>query len=234
MCEECGCSAPHEPEGKKESPSRLIELQRDVRAANNLWAKRNREHLVGAGAVALNLISSPGAGKTTLLERTLRKLSGDRPAVVIEGDQQTDNDARRIAATGVKAVQINTGAACHLDARQIHQALHHLELPEDAILFIENVGNLICPAGFDLGQSAEVVLLSVAEGEDKPEKYPEAFRAADAMVLTKIDLLPHLEFDRQQCLHHARALNPELPVFELSAKTGEGLEDWVRWLENLA
>lgn len=237
MCESCGCDHHGEQDGaRKDQPSssRRIDLQKMVLAANDAWARENRAHLKKLGVAAFNLISAPGSGKTSLLEGTLKKLKGRCRAVVIEGDQQTDNDARRIAAAGAQAIQINTGQGCHLEAREIHQTLHRLELEQGDLLFIENVGNLICPVGFDLGQSADVVLLSVTEGEDKPEKYPEAFRSADAMVLTKIDLLPHLDFDSERCLHYARALNPGLPVFELSSKTGDGMEAWLNWLEALA
>ncbi len=231
MCDECGCGQPSQPSPAVDG-RRLI-LQRDLRQVHAEDAAHNRAHLAARGAVAVNLVSSPGAGKTTLLEATLRALGG-RPVAVIEGDQQTDRDAQRIAATGAPVVQINTGAGCHLDAAQVHDALHRLDVPDGALVLIENVGNLICPAGFDLGQTADVTLLSVTEGEDKPAKYPDAFRTASAMVLTKVDLLPHLEFDVERCLADARALHPDLPVFQLSAKTGAGMDAWLGWLAGLA
>ncbi len=237
MCDECGCGQPdstHDHGHVHGDAPRVLEIRRNVRAANDALASQNREWLRARDAVVVNLISSPGAGKTTLLERTLRELrDSDRPLAVVEGDQQTDNDARRIAATGVSVVQINTGASCHLDAHQVGHALQELDPPKGTLVFVENVGNLICPAGFDLGQSADVTVLSVTEGDDKPEKYPEAFRKADAMVLSKIDLLPHLDFDSDRAERFARALNPDLPSFRLSAKTGDGLDAWLDWLTGL-
>jgi hydrogenase nickel incorporation protein HypB len=205
-------------------------MRRDLWKLQEATAQRNRHALAHRNAVALNLVSSPGAGKTTLLETSVARLAERRPVVVIEGDQQTDRDARRLAAAGAAVTQINTGAGCHLDAAQVECALRELPPPSGAVVLIENVGNLICPAGFDLGQSANVVLLSVTEGEDKPAKYPDTFRRASAMVLTKIDLLPHLDFDRERCLADARALNPALTVFELSARTQVGLEPWLDWI----
>jgi hydrogenase nickel incorporation protein HypB len=237
MCDECGCgqsvdSGDHTHDHG--APTRAVEIQRNVRAANDALATENRTWIRERKMEVVNLISSPGAGKTTLLERTLRELQGgDRPLAVVEGDQQTDNDARRIAATGVSVVQINTGSSCHLNAHQVGHALEDLDPPDGALVFVENVGNLICPAGFDLGQSADVTVLSVTEGDDKPEKYPEAFLKADAMVLSKFDLLPHLDFDVDRAERFARALNPTLPIFHLSAKTGEGLSAWLDWLANL-
>lgn len=231
MCDQCGCG--QMGEGAPQDRQRLT-LAADLRAAQADTARHNREHLAALDAVAVNLVSSPGAGKTTLLESILSSLSTSRPVVVIEGDQQTDNDARRIAATGTPVFQINTGAGCHLDALQVHHALHELEVPQGALVIIENVGNLICPAGFALGQAADVVLLSVTEGEDKPAKYPQAFSDAAAMVLTKTDLLPYLDYQKDRCLGYARALNPHLPIFEVSARTGQGLEPWIRWLLALA
>lgn len=243
MCDECGCGqldAPdshvhgHEHAHEHVAEARVLDIRRDVRAANDALADQNRAWLKTRGAVVVNLISSPGAGKTTLLERTLRELrEGVRPLAVVEGDQQTDNDARRIAATGVSVVQINTGSSCHLNAHQVGHALEELDPPMGALVFVENVGNLICPAGFDLGQAADVTVLSVTEGDDKPEKYPEAFHKADAMVLSKIDLLPHLDFDVDRAERFARALNPDLPSYRLSAKTGEGLGPWLDWLASL-
>lgn len=239
MCDECGCGRPPSPGGASRlaPPGRgplRITLARDLRAAQAETARRTRERLAARGAAAVNWVSSPGAGKTTLLVATLETLAARRPVVVIEGDQQTDRDARRIAATGVPVVQINTGAGCHLDAEQVARALEELPVPSNALVIIENVGNLICPAGFDLGQVADLVLLSVTEGEDKPAKYPDAFLGARAMALTKIDLLPYLDFDRERCRADARALNPGLPIFELSARSGEGLGPFLDFLASLA
>ncbi|MCM2360034.1 MAG: hydrogenase nickel incorporation protein HypB, partial [Geobacteraceae bacterium] len=179
---------------------------------------------------ALNLVSSPGSGKTAILERTLRDLGGKFRCAVIEGDQQTDHDAVRIAATGVPAVQVNTGAGCHLDAHMVSHAAERFDLGSLDLLFIENVGNLVCPALFDLGEHHKVVVLSVTEGEDKPLKYPQMFRAADVLLLNKTDLLPYLEFDLEKCKEAARRVSPEIAIFEVSARSGEGLAGWYGWL----
>jgi len=179
----------------------------------------------------LNLLSSPGSGKTTLLAQTISDLKESINMAVIEGDQQTANDAERIRATGVKAVQINTGKGCHLDAHMIAHALQKLQPQDDSLLFIENVGNLVCPASFDLGEAYKVVILSVTEGEDKPLKYPDMFHAADMLIINKIDLLPYLDFDLQQCINHARRVNPEIEILELSATKGEGLAQWYDWIK---
>ncbi|MDH4285463.1 MAG: hydrogenase nickel incorporation protein HypB, partial [Gallionellaceae bacterium] len=181
--------------------------------------------------LALNLVSSPGSGKTTLLVRTLQALKDKFSLAVIEGDQQTDNDAQRIRATGVAAIQINTGKGCHLDAGMVGRALEQLQPANDSLLFIENVGNLVCPSAFDLGEAAKVVVLSVTEGEDKPLKYPDMFRAAKLMLLNKCDLLPHLSFDIEQAEGYARRVNPGIEIIRLSATGGEGMDIWLRWLE---
>jgi len=180
----------------------------------------------------LNLLSSPGSGKTTLLAQTISDLKESINMAVIEGDQQTANDAERIRATGVKAVQINTGKGCHLDAHMIAHALQKLQPQDDNLLFIENVGNLVCPAGFDLGEAYKVVILSVTEGEDKPLKYPDMFHAADMLIINKIDLLPYLDFDLQQCINLTRRVNPEIEILELSATKGEGLAQWYDWIKH--
>jgi hydrogenase nickel incorporation protein HypB len=208
-----------------------ISLEQDVLAANQLAAERNRGWFAGRGITALNLMSSPGAGKTTLLERTIRDCSSRLPISVIEGDQATVNDARRILATGCKAVQINTGTGCHLDATMLARGVDALKPSADSLLMIENVGNLVCPALFDLGERAKVVILSVTEGDDKPLKYPHMFRAADVLILNKIDLLPHVQFDVARCIEHARTINPDIRVFELSVTSGQGLQDWYGWLD---
>jgi hydrogenase nickel incorporation protein HypB len=211
---------------------RVVAIERDLLAANDLHANENRMAFTRQGILALNLVSSPGAGKTTLLVRTLEALQGRWPLAVIEGDQETTRDADRIRATGVPALQINTGKGCHLDARMIAQALPRI-VPEDGgILFIENVGNLVCPAAFDLGEDHKVVVLSVTEGDDKPLKYPGIFRAADLMVVNKIDLLPYVRFDVAAAVGHARTLNPGMAAILVSATTEEGMADWLDWLED--
>ncbi len=210
--------------------SRIVQVERDILAKNDAIAEINRAFFAAHNMLALNLVSSPGSGKTTLLVRTLEMLKGRAGMAVIEGDQQTDNDAKRIRATGVQAVQINTGKGCHLDAEMIRQALDQLDLPEPALLFIENVGNLVCPAAFDLGEAAKVVVLSVTEGEDKPLKYPDMFLAAQLMLLNKCDLLPHLNFDVAQAEANARRVNPEIEIIHLSATSGSGMDDWLAWL----
>jgi hydrogenase nickel incorporation protein HypB len=198
---------------------------------NDHQAAHNRIHFDAAGVVAYNLMSSPGAGKTSLLEATIRALQGRLSVAVIEGDLETENDARRIRATGAQAVQITTGNACHLDANMIHTALHALDLRTIDLLFIENVGNLVCPACFDLGQHRNVVLLSVTEGDDKPEKYPVMFRVADLMAVTKLDLMEAVgDFDPDLAKRHLRELASAAPVLELSARSGNGIDSWIDWL----
>ena len=210
--------------------SRIIQVERDLLARNDALAAGNRAFFAARHILALNLVSSPGSGKTTLLVRTLSALKGQTTMAVIEGDQQTDNDAERIRATGVQAIQINTGKGCHLDAQMVGHALGRLTLPENALLFIENVGNLVCPAAFDLGEAAKVVVLSVTEGEDKPLKYPDMFRAARLMLLNKCDLLPHLTFDVAQALANAKRVNPDIEIIQLSATSGVGMDKWLAWL----
>jgi hydrogenase nickel incorporation protein HypB len=207
-----------------------LTLEQDILAANNRLAERNRGWLDGRHILALNLVSSPGAGKTTLLERTIRELGDDFPVSVVEGDQETTFDAERIRATGCRTVQVNTGTGCHLEADMLSRALKDLDPPMHSLLMIENVGNLVCPALFDLGEQAKVVILSVTEGADKPLKYPHMFRASSLMVINKTDLLPHVDFDVDQCIEYARRVNPDIEVLRLSATTGEGMEDWCAWL----
>ena len=209
---------------------RLIELERDVLARNDRLAARNRGWLAGRGAFALNLMSSPGAGKTTLLERTIRDLAGRIPIAVIEGDQATTRDADRIRAAGARAVQINTGKTCHLDAAMVGRALADLDPAPGTMVAVENVGNLVCPALFDLGEQARVVVMSVTEGDDKPIKYPHMFRAGDVLVVNKVDLLPHVDFDVARCLDLAQQVNPRLRVLRVSATRGDGLAAWYDWL----
>ncbi len=209
---------------------KTIPLHEAVLAKNDRLAERNRGWLRARHIVALNLVSSPGSGKTTLLERTIRDLKEEIPIHVIEGDQETVHDAERIRRTGCPVVQINTGAGCHLEAEMVARGLAHLAPPPRSFVMIENVGNLVCPALFDLGEQAKVAILSVTEGEDKALKYPHLFRAARVMLLNKIDLLPHLRFDVERCLEHARAVNPRLDIFLVSALSGNGMEDWYGWL----
>jgi len=211
--------------------SRLVQIEQDILAKNDGYAAANRARLAAAGVLALNLVSSPGSGKTALLTATLERMRGRCALGVIEGDQRTANDAERVRATGVPAVQINTGKGCHLDAHMVGHAMDALALARGGVLFIENVGNLVCPAGFDLGEAHKVVVLSVTEGEDKPLKYPDMFAAADLMLLNKIDLLPYLEFDVEACLAYARRVNPAIAVLQLSALRGQGMEDWLGWIE---
>jgi hydrogenase nickel incorporation protein HypB len=210
--------------------AKIIRLEQDILAKNRLLAERNRGWLAGRDIVALNLMSSPGAGKTTLLERTIRDQANRLRISVIEGDQATTYDAERIRATGCKVIQLNTGTGCHLEADMTSRALQQLDPPLHSLIIIENVGNLVCPALFDLGERAKVVVMSVTEGADKPAKYPHAFRAADVMVLNKIDLLPYVDFDVDRCLEFARHVNPRLRVFQISATRGNGLESWYGWL----
>lgn len=211
---------------------RMVQIEMGVLDKNNQIAVHNREHLQEQGILALNLVSSPGSGKTTLLTRTLNYLKDKVPCAVIEGDQQTTNDAERIRATGVPAIQVNTGKGCHLDAQMVHDAMHHLGLKDNSLLFIENVGNLVCPAGFDLGEQHKVAILSVTEGEDKPLKYPHMFAAADLMLINKIDLLPYVNVNIEACVDAARRVNPDIDVIVLSATTGEGMNEWVAWLQD--
>lgn len=213
------------------SQSRMVQIEQDILSKNNGYAYDNRKLLAERGIFSLNLVSSPGSGKTTLLTRSLTALRGKFPLAVIEGDQETAFDAERIRATGVPALQINTGKGCHLDAHMVGHALEEIALPEGGILFIENVGNLVCPAAFDLGESAKVAILSVTEGADKPLKYPDMFHAARLMLINKTDLLPHVDFDVDQAIDYARRVNPKLEVICVSAKTGEGFEAWLAWLE---
>ena len=216
-----------------QSQSRLIEIERSILSRNDEIAARNRARLEREGVVAVNLMSSPGSGKTTLLVETIKSLKDRVPIAVIEGDQQTSNDAARIRETGVPALQVNTGKGCHLDADMVATAIDHIALPRGGILFIENVGNLVCPASFDLGEARRVVLASVTEGEDKPLKYPEMFSTADAMIVSKMDLLPHLTFDVEALIANARKVRPRLDVLRASATGAPGLGAWVQWLDGL-
>jgi hydrogenase nickel incorporation protein HypB len=250
MCTTCGCGQAdlkldgrahaHEhlhdhdhghDHGTLHSGRRRVSLEQSLLAKNDALAAGNRRWLAERGILALNLVSSPGSGKTTLLEQTILRLQGRISVSVIEGDQQTSQDADRIRATGAPALQINTGKGCHLDAHMVGHALGHLDPAAGSVLMIENVGNLVCPAAFDLGEACKVVILSVTEGEDKPLKYPDMFAASGLMLLNKVDLLPHLRFDVERCIAHARRIRPDLQVLRVSAQTGEGLDAWIDWIE---
>jgi hydrogenase nickel incorporation protein HypB len=224
---------PHEPD-PAHSHARVhgttIQLEQEILTKNNRLAELNRAWLKARNILALNLVSSPGAGKTTLLEHTLRDLAASLAISVVEGDQETLFDAERIRATGCPAVQINTGTGCHLEAEMLADALKQLAPPAHSLVMVENVGNLVCPALFDLGERAKVVILSVTEGADKPLKYPHMFRASSLMIISKIDLLPYVDFDLEACIAFARRINPDIEVLQLSATGGQGLSSWYDWL----
>lgn len=209
---------------------RLVQLEIDVLSANDKKAAENRNYFKSHGILALNLVSSPGSGKTTLLCNTICQIKDKFKLAVIEGDQQTLNDAERIRATGCRAIQINTGEGCHLDAFMVEEALTKIKPEDDSLLFIENVGNLVCPAAFDLGEECKVVVLSVTEGEDKPIKYPDMFSASRLMLINKVDLLPYLDFDMEKCKEYARRVNPDIEIIEVSATKGTGMQEWENWL----
>ncbi len=255
MCNTCGCgseaslvaamdcappieqgqtldsTANHDHRHAGHGVSRFLRVERDILARNDHYAADNRRYFAQHGIFVLNLLSSPGSGKTTLLCRTLAQLPKELLVTVIEGDQRTTLDAERIRATGAAAVQINTGKGCHLDAHQVRHAIGDLTPADDSLLLIENVGNLVCPAAFDLGEAHKVVILSVVEGEDKPLKYPHIFRAASLLLLNKIDLLPYVTFDCPQAIANARRINPQIEVIEVSASSGAGLAEWIAWLQ---
>lgn len=256
MCDTCGCSQPdgavtirkpgeeghshpHQHEHDHTHPhdhshahsqSRTIIVETDILAKNNLIAERNRGYFEAKNIFTLNLVSSPGSGKTTILEKTISTLKKQITCAVIEGDQQTMNDAERIAATGAAVVQVNTGTGCHLDSEMINDGSKKLNLENDSILFIENVGNLVCPALFDLGEAHKVVIISVTEGDDKPHKYPTMFSVSDLCIINKTDLLPYVDFDVEKCKEYARQVNPNIEFIEMSATKGDGMEKWTNWL----
>jgi hydrogenase nickel incorporation protein HypB len=218
MCKDCGCSV---------KDIETVEVNTKILDKNDKQANANRQHFAAHGIFAINLMSSPGSGKTTLIEKTIDHLNGESKIGVIEGDLETNRDAERIRAKGVPAHQISTGQACHLDAFMVHEGIHNLPLDLLDMVFVENVGNLVCPASYDLGTHLNVVLLSSTEGDDKPAKYPIMFRKADLMLITKTDLVQYIDFDPRVATEEARKINPEIEVIEISSKTGEGLEDWV-------
>ena len=229
MCATCGCGRPETRFSLKPPPKR-IDVERVILEGNARVAAQNRAVLADRRIIAVNLMSSPGAGKTTLLERTLADLRGELTFGVIEGDQETDLDAARIRKTGVPAIQVNTGTGCHLDARMLMDALPGLDLAEGGVIFVENVGNLVCPALFDLGERAKVVIISVPEGDEKPLKYPHMFRVADLVVLNKIDLLPYVPFDVERFRANLASINPRARLLSVSALRGEGLGEWYSWI----
>ncbi|RKZ39214.1 MAG: hydrogenase accessory protein HypB [Gammaproteobacteria bacterium] len=229
MCDTCGCNITPRFEEK----DGIVTVLKNLLSENDHQATHNRSHFDKAGVLCINLMSSPGSGKTTLLEATIEALQSDLAMAVIEGDLETENDAERIRAKGVTAVQISTGSACHLDAKMIHHALHKIDLNDLDVLFIENVGNLVCPASFDLGQHRNVTLLSVTEGDDKPAKYPVMFRASDLVLLSKTDLLPVLDdFSAENVEQNLRALAKDIPLMPVSAKKDLKLDDWFNWLHS--
>ena len=210
--------------------SRMVQIEQDILGKNNQYAAQNRARFAQQSMFVLNLVSSPGSGKTTLLTETINHIKSRYTVGVIEGDQQTANDADRIRETGVQAVQINTGKGCHLDAHMVGHAMENFSDLTGGVLFIENVGNLVCPASFDLGEAAKVSILSVTEGEDKPLKYPDMFHASELMILNKTDLLPYLDFDVERCIEYAKRVNPDIKIIQLSAKSGEGMDQWIDWI----
>ncbi len=246
MCDTCGCGQPfeavtfrkpgehhhHHDHDHDHEHTRTLQVETDILQQNNLLAQHNRGWFEAKGILALNLVSSPGSGKTTLLEETITALKDDMPVAVIEGDQQSLNDAERIARTGAPVIQVNTGKGCHLDAQMIRRAIGDLAPRDRSLLMIENVGNLVCPAMFDLGEAAKVVIISVTEGDDKPLKYPTMFAAADLCLINKVDLLPYVDFDVDKCEEAARTVNPRLQFRRVSATTGEGLDLWYAWLRS--
>jgi hydrogenase nickel incorporation protein HypB len=248
MCATCGCDSHSHSIGHDHDHSHsnshshghdhphsqgksVVNIEQDVLHQNNLLAQRNRGYFDAKNILALNLVSSPGSGKTTLLEKTLTDLKGQVEFAVIEGDQQTTNDADRIHATGTKVVQINTGKGCHLDAHMVLHAVQGMKLQNDSVLFIENVGNLVCPAMFDLGEKERVVIISVTEGEDKPLKYPDMFHSSTVCIINKTDLLPYVPFSMDKAKEYINRINPKLKIFEVSCTTGEGLQQWYSWLK---
>lgn len=225
MCDSCGCPADNS------SSSRRIDLAQDILSRNNDIAGHNRRHLRDRAIFCLNIISAPGSGKTTFLERLGREYGRETAMAVIVGDQQTDNDQRRLQEAGLAAVQINTGAACHLDADMVHRAMHKLDLACCELLIIENIGNMVCPTAYDLGEELRIAVISTPEGEDKPAKYPDLILSSDVLLINKVDLLPYLSFDLHECCRQVEEIKPGLPVFTVSAASGEGMAAFWHWLK---
>lgn len=226
-------SHPHDHGSESHQHDRTIRLQTDILRKNNLLAERNRGYFEAKNIFAANLVSSPGSGKTSLLERTILELKNEIKFFVIEGDQQTTNDAMRIEKVGAPVIQINTGYGCHLDADMINKAIKKLEAENDSVIMIENVGNLVCPSLFDLGEKKRIVIISVTEGDDKPIKYPTIFASSHLCIINKIDLLPYVDFDIEKTKQYALQINHHLELIQLSVKTGEGMEEWYDWLKAL-
>jgi len=223
MCGYCGCQ-----------DEKIIEIEKDILSTNQYYAERNRHFFEEHHMTALNFVSSPGSGKTSLLVKTIQSLQNDFPINVIEGDQQSDFDKKRIAQTGANVYQINTGKTCHLDAHMIEHAISHLNPQDNSFLLIENVGNLVCPAMFDLGEHSKVAILSVTEGDEKPLKYPYMFAESDLMIINKIDLLPYVQFDLAQCISYAKKVNPSIKILKTSVTSNEGFDAWIDWLKAYA
>ena len=237
MCGICGCSShdqehEHHHDHDQAHTHHLVQIEQDLFAKNNQFAATNRHFFSTNHLTAINLMSSPGSGKTTLLSKTITALKAQIPISVVVGDQQTDYDAAALKQSGAAAIQVNTGQICHLDAHMVGHAVEDLTFLHRGVLFIENVGNLVCPALFDLGEHYRVVILSVTEGDNKPLKYPEMFHRADLVILTKMDLLPYVDFSIERCTEYMQRINPAATLFTLSAKTGEGLAEWYAWLKN--
>lgn len=236
MCVTCGCGETehhhhHDDHHTHQHHAHTISLEQDILAVNAQYAEQNRAFLKQHDTIALNFVSSPGSGKTTLLEKTIQHLTPQVPIAVIEGDQYTELDAQRIRKAGAQAYQINTGKACHLDAHMVGHAFDHLMLKDHGLVLIENVGNLICPALFDLGEHYRVAIMSVTEGADKPIKYADMFHGADVVIINKIDLLPYVDFDQARCIEDIRKIQPKARIIELSAKTETGFDQWLSWLK---
>lgn len=235
MCVTCGCQGTDSTHDHHDHGHHYesIELEKAILATNEQYAQQNRAFLEVKKTVALNFVSSPGSGKTSLLEATIKRLAKDYPIAVVEGDQHTDLDADRIRQAGAQAHQINTGKACHLDAHMVGHAFEHLNIKSNGFMFIENVGNLICPSMFDLGEHHRVTLISTTEGDDKPLKYPDMFHGSDTVVINKVDLLPYVKFDIKQCIANIRKIQPDIRVFETSVTSGKGMDTWTAWLRSL-
>lgn len=247
MCQDCGCMEPENTriDGKPiqhdhhhghdhdhdHHDTHEISIRKSILEKNNHIAEHNRDYLSFKNILCTNWISAPGSGKTAILERIIKDYSSITPKVVIEGDQQTDNDTQRIRQAGGKAIQINTGAACHLDADMVNKAIHAVAAPKNSMMFIENVGNMVCPTAYDLGEAFKIAVISTPEGEDKPVKYPDLILTAKALLINKIDIAEHVEFDTELCVSNAKKINPEIKVFLISAKTGSGVSDFYGWLQ---